>query len=189
VLRTTARDPARKPSDALHPQIDSSQIELRDEMATRHIHRRQSKCCVGRCMRGVRGASSTMKDITIQPHALTRFRAAASEFAQSAKSRASRLVAVCDDIAALRAKGASFRTISELLGRCGIRASDTCVMRFCQRALAKHQSGHEKPNTALRHALLGMLPHVLLARRMVKPPDPPHRLRAKLRKSPCSMIC
>lgn len=78
-----------------------------------------------------------MKDITIPPDALTRFRAAASEFARSAKSRTSRLQAVRDDIAALRAKGASFRTISELLGRCGIRASDTCVMRFCQRALGE----------------------------------------------------
>ena len=78
-----------------------------------------------------------MKDITIPPDALTRFRAAASEFARSAKSRTSRLQVVRDDIAALRAKGASFRTISELLGRCGIRASDTCVMRFCQRVLGE----------------------------------------------------
>ena len=78
-----------------------------------------------------------MKDISIPPDALTRFRAAASEFARSAKSRASRLQAVRDDLAALRAKGASFRTISDLLGRCGIRASDTCVMRFCQRVLGE----------------------------------------------------
>jgi hypothetical protein len=78
-----------------------------------------------------------MKDITIPPDALTRFRAAASEFSQDAKGHASRLVAVRDDIAALRSKGASFRTISELLGRCGIRASDTCVMRFCQRVLGE----------------------------------------------------
>ena len=78
-----------------------------------------------------------MKDITIPPDALTRFRAAASGFARNAKSRTSRLEVVRDDIAALRAKGASFRTISELLGRCGIRASDTCVMRFCQRVLGE----------------------------------------------------
>lgn len=78
-----------------------------------------------------------MKDITIPPDALTRFRAAASEFARSAKSRTSRLQVVRDDIAALRAKGASFRTISELLSHCGIRASDTCVMRFCQRVLGE----------------------------------------------------
>ena len=86
-----------------------------------------------------------MKDIAIPPDALARFRAAASKFARDAKGRASRLEAVRDDLAALRAKGASFRTISELLGRCGIRASDTCVMRFCQRVLA------EAPSRA-RHA-------------------------------------
>lgn len=78
-----------------------------------------------------------MKTITIPPDALARFRAAASEFALNAKSRASRLEAVRDDIAALRGKGASFRTISELLDRCGIRASDTCVMRFCRRVLGE----------------------------------------------------
>ncbi len=78
-----------------------------------------------------------MKAIIIPPDAMARFRAAASEFALTPKSRASRLEAVRDDIAALRSKGASFRTISELLGRCGIRASDTCVMRFCQRALGE----------------------------------------------------
>jgi hypothetical protein len=78
-----------------------------------------------------------MKTITIPPDAMTRFRAAASEFALAPKSRASRLEAVRDDIAALRSKGASFRTISELLGRCGIRASDTCVMRFCRRVLGE----------------------------------------------------
>jgi hypothetical protein len=78
-----------------------------------------------------------MKVITIPPDALARFRAASSEFALTPKSRASRLEAVRDDIAALRGKGASFRTISELLGRCGIRASDTCVMRFCRRVLGE----------------------------------------------------
>ena len=78
-----------------------------------------------------------MKAITIPPDALARFRAASSEFALAPKSRASRLEAVRDDIAALRVKGASFRTISELLSRCGIRASDTCVMRFCRRVLGE----------------------------------------------------
>ena len=76
-----------------------------------------------------------MKEITIPTDALARFRAAASEFTGYAKSRVSRLEAVRDDIAAMRAKGASFRTISEVLSRCGIRASDTCVMRFCRRVL------------------------------------------------------
>ncbi|MCI0541417.1 MAG: hypothetical protein L0Z50_39970 [Verrucomicrobiales bacterium] len=110
-----------------------------------------------------------MKELTISPDALARFRAAACEFARGAKSRASRLEAVRDDIAALRAKGASFRTISELLARCGIRASDTCVMRFCQRILgeapvrarktkhhvAPHKNGTIAPNaapTAIRSA-------------------------------------
>jgi len=78
-----------------------------------------------------------MTALTIPPDALARFRAAASAFAKSAKSRASRLEAVRCDIAALRDKGASFRTISELLGRCGIHASDTCVMRFCRRVLGE----------------------------------------------------
>jgi hypothetical protein len=78
-----------------------------------------------------------MKAVTIPSDALARFRAASSEFALTPKSRASRLEAVRDDIAALRGKGASFRTISELLGRCGIRASDTCVMRFCRRVLGE----------------------------------------------------
>lgn len=96
-----------------------------------------SKCYVACYAHNANSASSCMKDITIPPDALTRFRAAASEFAGSTKSRTSRLQAVRDDIAALRTKGASFRTISELLGRCGIRASDTCVMRFCQRVLGE----------------------------------------------------
>ena len=98
-----------------------------------------------------------MKDITIPPDALTRFRAAASDFARSTKSRTSRLEVVRDDIAALRTKGASFRTISELLGRCGIRASDTCVMRFCQSVLGeapvrtrkgKHRAASRSPANA-----------------------------------------
>lgn len=88
-----------------------------------------------------------MKDITIPPDALARFRAAASDFSQNAKGRASRLEAVRDDIAALRAKRASFRTISELLGRCGIRASDTCVMRFCQRVLGEEPVRARKKKT------------------------------------------
>ena len=98
-----------------------------------------------------------MTELTIPPDALARFRAAASAFAKSAKSRASRLEAVRCDIAALRDKGASFRTISELLGRCGIHASDTCVMRFCQRVLgesptrarkAKQRAGSAKKDRA-----------------------------------------
>jgi hypothetical protein len=78
-----------------------------------------------------------MREIAIPTDALARFRAAASEFTGDAKRRASRLEAARDDIAAMRAKGASFRTISEMLSRCGIRASDTCVMRFCRRVLGE----------------------------------------------------
>lgn len=98
-----------------------------------------------------------MNAVTAPPDALARFRAAASEFARNVKSRGSRLEVVRDDIAALRAKGASFRTISELLGRCGIRASDTCVLRFCQSILgeaptrarkAKHRPAEHKNSAA-----------------------------------------
>jgi hypothetical protein len=78
-----------------------------------------------------------MNPVTASPDALARFRAAASAFAQRAKSRDSRLEAIRDDIAALRAKGASYRTISELLTRCGIRASDTCVIHFCRTRLGE----------------------------------------------------
>lgn len=93
-----------------------------------------------------------MNEVTIVPDALARFRAAASEFTGGAKSRASRLEAVRDDIAAMRAKGASFRTISEMLSRCGIPASDTCVMRFCQRVLG------EQPVHARRAASRAVIP-------------------------------
>ena len=78
-----------------------------------------------------------MNENAIAADAVARFRAAASEFTGDAKRRASRLEAAREDIAAMRAKGASFRTISEMLSRCGICASDTCVMRFCRRVLGE----------------------------------------------------
>jgi len=78
-----------------------------------------------------------MNPLTIPDAALMRFRDAATKFTRDASPRASRLLAVKDDIAALRKKGASFRTIGELLTQNGIAASDTCVMRFCQRELAE----------------------------------------------------
>jgi len=93
-----------------------------------------------------------MSDVTIPPEALDRFRIAASQFAPGQKGRASRLLAVKDDIAALRSKGASFRTIGELLTQNGIAASDTCVMRFCRRVLGEKRArnpGH-KPSAAKR---------------------------------------
>jgi hypothetical protein len=68
--------------------------------------------------------------------ALNRFRKAAN-VSRDTKSRASRLLTVKDDIATLRKKGATFRTISELLTQNGIAASDTCVMRSCQSELVE----------------------------------------------------
>jgi hypothetical protein len=80
-------------------------------------------------------AAEAMNRVVISTEALDRFRAVASQFARGTASRASRLLSVKDDIAALRKKGASYRTISELLTQSGIAASDTCVMRFCHRVL------------------------------------------------------
>lgn len=93
-----------------------------------------------------------MNKVAIPAEALERFRATASQFARSTASRASRLLSVKDDIAALRKKGASYRTISELLTQSGIAASDTCVMRFCQRVLGEKRvrAGERKPSAAPR---------------------------------------
>lgn len=82
-------------------------------------------------------AASLMNPLTIPEDALKRFREAATNFTRDISPRASRLLAVKDDIASLRKKGASFRTIGELLTQNGIAASDTCVMRFCQRELGE----------------------------------------------------
>src|SRR5580692_12927040 len=78
-----------------------------------------------------------MNLLTIPDDALKRFRDAATNFTRDASPRASRLLAVKNDIAALRKKGASFRTIGELLTQNGIAASDTCVMRFCHSQLGE----------------------------------------------------
>ena len=78
-----------------------------------------------------------MKPVIIPDDALKRFRNAATQFTRDATPRASRLLSVKDDIAALREKGASFRTIGELLTQNGIAASDTCVMRFCHSQLGE----------------------------------------------------
>ena len=95
-----------------------------------------------------------MKPITIPDDALKRFRDAATKFTRDASPRASRLLAVKDDIAALRKKGASFRTIGELLTQNGIAASDTCVMRFCHSQLGEKpvRSAKRKPAAALKSA-------------------------------------
>ncbi|HTR40029.1 MAG TPA: hypothetical protein VMH87_00245 [Pseudomonadales bacterium] len=85
-----------------------------------------------------------MNPLTIPEDAIKRFRDAATRFTRDASPRASRLLAVKDDIAALRKKGASFRTIGELLAQNGIAASDTCVMRFCQRELGEKPTRNAK---------------------------------------------
>jgi hypothetical protein len=95
-----------------------------------------------------------MNTITIPDDALKRFRDAASKFARHAAPRASRLLSLKGDIAALRDKGASFRTISELLTQNGIAASDTCVMRFCRRELGSQpiRYAKRKPSAAPKTA-------------------------------------
>jgi hypothetical protein len=70
---------------------------------------------------------------------LNRFRHAASQYSRTTKSRASRLLALKEDIAALRKRGVSYRAISELLTQSGITASDTCVMNFCHRILMERR--------------------------------------------------
>jgi hypothetical protein len=88
-----------------------------------------------------------MNKPAILPDALNRFRHAASQYAPTAKSRASRLLALKEDIAALRKRGVSYRAISELLTQSGISASDTCVMNFCHRSLMERR---HKPFVARR---------------------------------------
>ncbi len=85
----------------------------------------------------------------IPPDALNRFRNAAAQFAHHAAPRASRLLALKDDIAALRKRGVSYRAISELLTQSGIAASNTCVMRFCHRVLKER---HPRKPTVARSA-------------------------------------
>ena len=80
-----------------------------------------------------------MNKPAIPPDALNRFRHAASQYARTAKSRASRLLALKEDIAALRKRGVSYRAISELLTQSGIPTSDTCVMNFCHRILMERR--------------------------------------------------
>ena len=88
-----------------------------------------------------------MNKPAIPPDALNRFRHAASQYARTTKSRASRLLALKEDIAALRKRGVSYRAISELLTQSGITTSDTCVMNFCHRILMERR---HKPFVARR---------------------------------------
>jgi hypothetical protein len=91
-----------------------------------------------------------MNRTVIPPDALNRFRHAASQFAGSVAPRASRLLTLKDDLAALRKRGVSYRAISELLEQSGIGASASCVMRFCRRVLKERRS--RKPSVARRVA-------------------------------------
>jgi len=103
-----------------------------------------------------------MNKSAISQEASNRFRAAASQYTHTAKSRASRLLTLKDDIAALRKRGVSYRAISELLTQSGIPASDTCVTNFCHRVLndkrahkssAKRRvSRHFNGDTSPKHA-------------------------------------
>lgn len=87
-------------------------------------------------------ASLTMNKTAIPLEALNRFRAAASHYTPTAKSRASRLLTLKDDIAVLRKRGISYRAIGELLTQTGIPSSDTCVTNFCHRVL-KEKIAHK----------------------------------------------
>jgi hypothetical protein len=94
-----------------------------------------------------------MNKVAIPLEALDRFRAAASQYTHTAKSRASRLLTLKDDIAALRKRRISYRAIGELLTQSGIPASDTCVTNFCHRVLKEklaHKSSAKR--RASRHA-------------------------------------
>jgi len=91
-----------------------------------------------------------MNNTVIPADALNRFRHAASQFAGSVAPRASRLLILKDDIAALRQRGVSYRAISELLEQSGIGATATCVMSFCRRVLKERRS--RKPFVARRVA-------------------------------------
>ena len=94
-----------------------------------------------------------MNKTAISQEALNHFRAAASQYTHTAKSRASRLLTLKDDIAALRKRGISYRAIGELLTQNGIPASDTCVTNFCHRVLKEklaHKSSAKR--RASRHA-------------------------------------
>ncbi|HWC61858.1 MAG TPA: hypothetical protein VHC44_19380 [Verrucomicrobiae bacterium] len=84
----------------------------------------------------------------ILPDALNRFRHAASQYAPTAKSRVSRLLALKEDIAALRKRGVSYHAISELLTQSGINASATCVSNFCRRTLKERRRKPSAPHRA-----------------------------------------
>jgi hypothetical protein len=88
-----------------------------------------------------------MNKLTILPDAFIRFRHAASQYARTTKCHASGLLALKEDIAALRKRSVSYRAISELLTQCEIKASDTCVINFCHSTLKERR---RKPSAARR---------------------------------------
>jgi hypothetical protein len=89
-----------------------------------------------------------MNKYVISPDALIRFRNAASQIERGVAPRASRWLILKDDIAALRKRGFSYRTISDLLSQNGINASPTGLMRFCRRVLKEKRS--RKPTARQR---------------------------------------
>ncbi len=82
----------------------------------------------------------------IPPDALDRFRHAAALLTQNANVRASRLLTLKEDIAALRKQGVSYRSISDLLTQNGIPTSDVSVMKFCHRYLNERRPRKSSAN-------------------------------------------
>ena len=126
-------------------------------------------------------AKFDMTKPAILPDALNRFRNAASQYAPTAKSRASRLLALKDDIAALRKRGVSYHAISELLTQSGISTSDTCVTNFCRSVLKERR---RKPS-ATRRAL--QLPTQIQREKPSQVPRP--NPRCQPRPQPTSARC
>ncbi len=87
-----------------------------------------------------------MKLNAIPTEVVEKFRTLADRFTPPPAARASRLLTLKGEIAALRSKGASYRTIAELLHQCGIKVSDTCVFRFCRRNLSQASPLSPKPS-------------------------------------------
>lgn len=130
-----------------------------------------------------------MNKPAILPDALNRFRHAASQYALTTKSRASRLLALKEDIAALRKRGVSYRAISELLTQSGITASDTCVINFCHRILKERRrkssaTRRAKPDANLKTARKPRQMPRLKSRYLPRQPQPSVRClcRTKVRR-------
>jgi hypothetical protein len=85
-----------------------------------------------------------MNKFVISPDALVRFRNAASQVAGGVARPVSRWLPLKDDIAALRKRGLSYKTISDLLSQNGISASPSGLMRFCRQILREKRS-HKPP--------------------------------------------